>query len=69
MEDETKYGNQKEQILNTDKQDSIKIVKTSKSYNWEIKTYFNSDVIKPIDIIKNLKIIDKELRTSFGVDV
>ena len=54
-----------EEKLVSEKQDSIKISKTSRGYSWEIKLYYNNDEIEPFEINEQLQEIDKDLKRRF----
>ena len=56
MADEQEYTHNKEQL------GSIKLVKNTKGYNWEIKIYAED----PTKIPATLKVLNKDLETSFG---
>jgi len=49
-----------------EKQDSIKLVKNSKGYTWEIKRYYEHADTKPETIIEQLQEIDKKMQEKFG---
>jgi len=55
-----------EERLVAEKQDSIKISKTSRGYSWEIKLYYDVDKIDPIHINEKLAEIDSDLQRRFG---
>ena len=55
-----------EENLINEKQDSIKISKTSKGYTWEIKLYYDFNHKYYKDVFKELQDIDKELNKTFG---
>ena len=52
--------------ITNEKQDSVKLIKNSKGYNWQIKRYYNYNETKPEEVIKQLQDIDKELGRKFG---
>lgn len=53
--------------LNNEKQDSIKLNRTSKGLtSWELKRYFDHDKTKPEEVIKQLEAIDQRLKEKFG---
>ena len=54
-----------EEKLSNEKQDSIKITKTSKGYTWEIKRYYDYDRKDYKEIVKELHSIDEELIKTF----
>ncbi len=48
-----------------EQKESIKIVKNTKGYNWEVKVL--GDPLVNLDTIKNLEDLDKGLKEKFGV--
>ena len=54
-----------ENLVN-EKQDSIKIAKTSKGYTWEIKRYYDFNHKDFRNVVKELRDIDKELAKTFN---
>lgn len=57
-----------EEKLINEKQDSIKVAKTSKGYTWEIKRYYAFESKSYQEVIKELKQIDRTLEQEFGGD-
>ena len=55
-----------EETTSTERQDSIKLIKNSKGYNWEVKRYYDFSETKPEAVIKQLQNIDKELNSKVG---
>ena len=55
----------KEESLIHEKQDSIKVTKTSKGYTWEIKRYYDFDTKDYKKVIEELKQIDTALEQEF----
>ena len=51
-----------EQLLN-EKQDSIKLTKTTKGYTWEIKLYNNAEADKTLAEIDR---INEQLKKNYG---
>lgn len=49
-----------------ERQDSIKLSKLSKGYNWEIKRYYDFEKTKPEAVIEQLEGIDRALHERFG---
>jgi len=55
-----------EQIIQNQKE-SIKLMKMSKGYNWEIKLFVGES--KEVSISKRLELFDKDLREKFGEEL
>ena len=56
------------ETLTNENQDSIKLIKNSKGYTWEIKRYYDFKTIKPEEVISQLENINKDLQAKFGGD-
>lgn len=59
MEAETKST-----VVIHDKQNSIKITKMSKGYNWEVKRYFNAG--EETSVFEEIKEIETALKKEYG---
>lgn len=55
-----------EEELTRENQDSIKLVKTTKGYTWEIKRYYDFSKVGPEQIVVQLANIDIMLTERFG---
>ena len=58
----------KPETTSDEQPDSIKLIKNSKGYHWEIKRYYSYDKTQPQDVMQQLKDIDTKLKNEYGSD-
>jgi len=55
------------ELINLPEQnDSIKLIKNSKGYTWEIKKYYDPGKVSQNVILKEIETLDKEMQDKFG---
>jgi len=54
------------EVTNTEKQDSIEVVKNSKGYTWKIKKYFDGNKMSYDETLDEIRRIDTRLKGMYG---